>query len=170
MITNRGWHQLCRCLSDRCSWLRECWLLLLVAGRLLVLAGILLAGWLLVASAGCWMIAGCGWKNDCWLFLLVAGWLLVTAGKLLAGEKVFEYFQDIDDLPLRQFCRLKSLWIIPGFWWFAAKTILPAKKSLNIFGILMICRWIHWFEEILLSLLKLRLRKILVRIHLGRWR
>ena len=26
-----------------------------------------------------------------------------------AGEKVFEYFQDIDDLRLRQFCWQKSL-------------------------------------------------------------
>ena len=31
-----------------------------------------------------------------------------------AGEKVFECFQDNDDLRLRNFCRGKSLRIIPG--------------------------------------------------------
>ena len=37
-----------------------------------------------------------------------------------AGEKMFEQFQENDDLRLRQFCR---------------------QKSLNIFRILMICGW-----------------------------
>ena len=29
--------------------------------------------------------------------------------RYFAGEKIFEYFQDNDDLQLRQFCRRKSL-------------------------------------------------------------
>ena len=32
-----------------------------------------------------------------------------------AGGKVFEHFQDNDDLRLRQFCRQKSLSIFPGY-------------------------------------------------------
>ena len=90
----------------------------------------------------CWLLllivaAGC----CCWLLLLVAAvdcccWLLL----LIAAQKVFEYFRDIvDDLRLRQICRRKSLWIFSGCWWLAAKTNLQAKKSLNIFGLLMIC-------------------------------
>ena len=31
-----------------------------------------------------------------------------------ADEKVFEYFQDNEDLRLRQFCKQKSLSIFPG--------------------------------------------------------
>ena len=31
-----------------------------------------------------------------------------------SGEKVFEYFQDNDDLQLRQFCRRKNLGIFSG--------------------------------------------------------
>ena len=90
-----------------------CWLLLLIVVRWLVAAGILLAGWLLVA-AGCWMIGACWLTADC-------GW------DVFAGEKVCEYFQKFDDLQLTQFCRRKSLWIFPGYWWFVAKTILQAK-------------------------------------------
>ena len=89
MTTNRSWHWSCRCLSDECWWLRECWLLLLVAV------------WLLVAAAGCWMIPGCG----CWL-RVIAG----CDWDSFAGEKVFEYFRDIDDFQLRQVPRRKSLW------------------------------------------------------------
>ena len=33
--------------------------------------------------------------------------MLVVAGMQLVGEKVFEYFRDVDDLRLRQFCRQK---------------------------------------------------------------
>ena len=47
---------------------------------------------------------------DCWWLLLVASdcWMmLVAAGMQLVGEKVFEYFRDVDDLRLRQFCRQK---------------------------------------------------------------
>ena len=77
----------------------------------------------------------------------------------LAGEKVFEYFrdnddmclrqicrrknfecfQDNDDLHLRQYCRRNNFLKISGEWWFASKTILQAKKSLNISKIMMIC-------------------------------
>ena len=48
--------------------------------------------WLLLVANGCWMIASCGWDTAC-------------------RGKVFEYFRDVDDLRLRQFCRQKILWI-----------------------------------------------------------
>ena len=68
--------------------------------------------------------------------------ILMICGKdNSTGEKVFEFFQDIDDLRLRRICRRKSLWIFPGYWRFAAKAILQAKKSLNTSRILMICGW-----------------------------
>ena len=134
---------------DWCCWLLPlvaavgccCWLLLLVAA-------VDCCCWLLllIAAAGC----------CCWLLLLIAAvdcccWLLllVAAQKLFeyfrniiddlrlrqfAGEEVFQYFRVVDDLRLRQICRRKSLWIFSGCWWFAAKTNLQAKKSLNIFG------------------------------------
>ena len=34
---------------------------------------------------------------------------MICGGDKFAGEEVFEYFQDNDDLDLRQFCRRKSL-------------------------------------------------------------
>ena len=71
--------------------------------------------------------------------LINFGILMICGQDNFAGEKDFEYFQVIDDLRLRQFCRSKSLWICSRFWWSAAKTNLQAKKSLNVFGILMIC-------------------------------
>ena len=118
---------------DCCCWLLLlvaavdccCWLLLLIA----------------VADCCCWLLLLVAAVDCCcWLLLLIADadcccWLL-----LLIAQKVFEYFRNIvDDLRLRQFCRRKSLWIFSGCWWFAAKTILLAEKSLNIFGLLMIC-------------------------------
>ena len=54
-------------------------------------------------------------------------------------RKIFESFQDNDDLRLRQFCRRKKFWIFSGDWWFASKTTLQAKKSLNVSKIMMIC-------------------------------
>ena len=138
-----------------------CWLLLLVAA-----AGCCCWMLLLVADAGCccWLLllvaaAGC----CCWLLLLVA-----AAG--CCCWTVFECFRDIGDLRLRQFCRRKSLWILSGvddlrlrqfcrqksLWIFsgaddfAAKTILQAEKSLNIFGLLTESLWIfpeYWWEE-----------------------
>ena len=63
----------------------------------------------------------------CWLLLLIAAaggwcWLLLLVAAV--------------DCP-------KSLWIFPEYsWWFAAKTILQAKKSLNIFGLLTKSLWI----------------------------
>ena len=98
-----------------------CWWLLLIA-----LAGCCCWWLLLIALAGCccwWLLlvafAGC----CCWWLLLVAfagcccwWWLLIA----FAG------------------CWLpESLRIFPEYWWFAAKTILQAKKSLNLFG----CWW-----------------------------
>ena len=65
--------------------------------------------------------------------------MMICGGDKFAGEEVFEYFQDNDDLDLRQFCRRKSLWIISGYWWFSSRKILQAKKFLNIFRIMMIC-------------------------------
>ena len=60
--------------------------------------------------------------------------LIICGSGNFAGEKVFGYFQDIDEVRLSHFCRRKSLWIFPGHWWVAAKTISQAKNSLNIFS------------------------------------
>ena len=89
-----------------------CWLLLPVAA-------VDCCCWLLllIAAAGC----------CCWLVLLIAAvdyccWLLLLIVAV--------------DCP-------RSLWIFPEYsWWFAAKTILQAKKSLNIFGLLVKSLWI----------------------------
>ena len=66
--------------------------------------------WLLMVATGCWMIASCGWDTVGCFWLLddaSCGWIAA--------------------------CRRKILWIFLGYWWFAAKTNLQAKKSLNIF-------------------------------------
>ena len=67
--------------------------------------------WLLLIADGCyWLLDDCWLQLGCWWLLLVASdcWMmLVAAGKLLVGGKVFEYFRDVDDLRLRQFCRQK---------------------------------------------------------------
>ena len=107
----------------------------------------------MVATGCCWLLDDCclwleiRWLllvscllNDCWrrsLWLYSGYWLF--AAKSIFWAKKSEYFQDIDDLRLRQFCRRKSLWILSEYWWFAAETILQAKNSLNIFRILMGC-------------------------------
>ena len=75
---------------------------------------------ILAVDCCCWLLllvaaAGCG----CWFLLLVEGWLLLIA----AGWDTA--------------CWRESLWIFPGYWWFAAKTILQAKKFLNFFAELM---------------------------------
>ena len=57
----------------------------------------------------------------------------------IAGEKVSEFFQEKDDLRRRHFCRRKVLWKFSGYLWFASKTILRAKKFLNVLRIMMIC-------------------------------
>ena len=68
------------------------------------------AGWWMNADC-CWMIAGCWWMiAGCWL---IAGCSWDAA------------------------CGRKSLWMFSGYWWFAAKTILQAKKSLNLFAEVM---------------------------------
>ena len=138
-----------------------CWLLLLVPAAdcccwlLLLVAAIGCCCWLLL------LIAGCGWDTACWrksVWIFPAYWwfaakkilqpkkslnisriLIICGSDNSAGNEIFETFRDFDDLRLRQFCRRKSLWNFPGYWWFAAKTILQATKSLNISGILMIC-------------------------------
>ena len=159
-----SWLLLSNAAAGWCCWLLLliaavdccCWLLLLIAAvagcccwllLLVVVAGCCCWLLLLVAAAGCccWLlllIVAAG--SCCWLLLLVAAadcccWLL-----LLIAQKVFEYFQNtVDDLRLRQFCRRKSLWIFSEYSWrFAAKTNLQAKKSLNIFGLLLKGLWI----------------------------
>ena len=65
--------------------------------------------------------------------------LMICGQDNSAGGKIFEFFQAVDDLRLREICRRKSIGIFPGCWWFAAKTILQVKKSLHIFGASMIC-------------------------------
>ena len=54
-------------------------------------------------------------------------------------RKIFQCFQDNDDLRLRHFCSRKKFWIFSAEWWFTSKTILQAKKSLNVSKIMMIC-------------------------------
>ena len=144
-----------------CSWLLLsnavagwcCWLLLLIAAVDCCYCYCWLL--LLVAAAGCccWLLLLVAAAGCCWLLLLVAAagcccWLLLL---VLIAQKVFEYFRVVDDLRLRQICRRKSLWIFSGCCWFAAKTILQAKKSLNIFGLLKKSLWIFpeygWEED-----------------------
>ena len=114
-----------------------CWRMLLLVAAVDCCCWLLL----LIAAAG-----GC-----CWLLLLVAAVDCCCWWLLLIAQKVFEFFQNIgDDLRLRQFCWRKSLWIFSGCWWFAAKTILQAEKSLNIFGLLLKSLGIfpeYWWEE-----------------------
>ena len=65
--------------------------------------------------------------------------LMICGQDNSAGEKISEFFQVVDDLRLRELCRRKSVGIFPSCWWFAAKTFLQVKNSLNIFGVRMIC-------------------------------
>ena len=114
-----------------------------------------------VASCCCWLLlaaADCCW----WLLLLLAAADCCCCLLLLVAAAGCYW------LRLGSFCRRKSLRIFLGYWWFAAKTILQTKKSVNISRMLMICCWIDGFGEILLCLLKLRLKKILVKIQMGR--
>ena len=160
-----------------------CWLLLLVAaaGRccwlLLPVAAADCCCWLLlpVAAAGCccWLLllvaaADC----CCWLLLLIAAagcccWLLL----LVAAADCFCWLLLL--LVAAVDCS-ESLWIFPGYWWFAAKTILQAKKSLNIFGLLLKSLWIipgcwwkvfEYFQNI--DEKSLNISRILMR---GRWK
>ena len=156
------WSLLPIAAADCCCWLLLliaaagfcCWLLLVIAAAgcccwlLLPIAAADCCCWLLLLVAAvdfcCWLLlliaaGGC----CCWLLLLVAAvdcccWLLL----LIAAQKVFEFFRNIvGDLRLRQICRRKILWIFSGCWWFAAKTNLQAKKSLNISRILTGEKW-----------------------------
>ena len=110
-----------------------------------------------------WIFPGCWWSSSqrtlqakkCWnisrLLMIAAktilqvkkslnmfGVLMICGQDNSAGEKSFEFFQVVDDLQLRQFCRWKNLWIFSEFGWSAAKKNLQAKKTLINFGILMI--------------------------------
>ena len=127
-----------------------CWWLMLLIAAVDSCCWLLL---LVVAAGCCWwlMLLTAAVDSCCWLLLLVVAdcwcwWLLLVAAvgsccwlMLLIAQKVFEYFRVADDLRPRQICRRKSLWIFSGCWWFAAKTNLQAKKSLNTFGLLMGC-------------------------------
>ena len=94
-----------------------CWLLLLVAAACCCCRLLLLVA---VVGCCCWLL------NDCCLLLeycLLAGKslkisriLMICGWDNFAGEKVFEYFQDFDDLRLKQFCRRRSLWIFSPRW------------------------------------------------------
>ena len=135
-----------------------CWFLLLVAAvdcccwLLLLIVAVGYCCWLLLLIAAvdccCWLLLLIAVVDCCcWLLLLIAQKVFEYFRNIVddlrlrqfAGEEVFEYFRVVDDLRLRQICRWKSLWIFSGCWWFAAKTNLQAEKSLNIFGLLMIC-------------------------------
>ena len=65
----------------------------------------------------------------------------------ICRKRFFEFFQDNDDLRIRQNCRRKSLWIFSGYCWFGSKTILQGKKSVNIFRILLIWIWDNFAGE-----------------------
>ena len=65
--------------------------------------------------------------------------MMICVEDIFAGEKLFEKAPGNDELRLRQICRRKSLWILPGHCWFASKTILQAKRFLKFFRIMMIC-------------------------------
>ena len=91
-----------------------------------------------------WMISGYWWFASKTILqarkvLNIFRILMICGQDNFAGEKLFEYYQDNGELRRRQFCRRKSLWILSGYWWFASKTILQVKKSLNIFRMMVIC-------------------------------
>ena len=79
-------------------------------------------------SCWCWLLLI---TADCWWLLLVAGWLVVAAGILLVAASCFWLLDDASCVWNTACRRRKSLWIFSGCWWFAAKTILQAKNSLN---------------------------------------
>ena len=70
-----------------------------------------------------------------------SGILMICGLDKFPGKKVCEFFRDIDDLRLRQFCRWKLSWIswTPRYRWFVAERYFLAKNSLTISGVLMIC-------------------------------
>ena len=130
---------------DRCCCLllliavvgRCCWLLLLVAA-----ADCCCWSLLLVSAANC-----CSWSlllvvaADCcwWSLLLVAAadccsWSLLLVA--VACRKIFEYFRDIGDLRLRQFCRQNGLWIFSGGRWkvFEYFQIIDGREVEESFG------------------------------------
>ena len=88
-----------------------------------------------------WLFSGYRWSADktnlqAKKSLNVFGILMICGQDILHAKKIFEYFQVVDDLRLRQFCRWKSLWMFSGYWWFAAKTILHAKKIFEYFQVI----------------------------------
>ena len=80
-------------------------------------------------------------------FLNIFRIMMICGEDNFAGKKVFECFQDKDDLRLRRFCRRISLSIFSENCWFAAKATLQATKSLNISGTLMICSYENFAGE-----------------------
>ena len=61
---------------------------------------------------------------DGWWLLLIAGWLLVASRIQLVAAVYWMIAADCRSAA----CMRKSLWKISGYWWFAAKTFLQAKK------------------------------------------
>ena len=99
-----------------------------------------------------WIITGCWWfaattSLQVKKSLNIFGVSMSCGQKKFAGEEIVEFFQVVDDLRLSQFCRWKSLWMFSGYWWFAAKTILHAKKIFEYFQVIddlrprQFCRW-----------------------------
>ena len=93
---------------------------------------------LLIDAAGCCLIAGCGWNTACWM---IAGCCWNTAHWMIAGCCWNTACCMIASCCWNAACWPEIPWIIPGYWWYAAKTSLQAKKSLNISRILMIGWW-----------------------------
>ena len=73
--------------------------------------------------------------------------LMICGQDNSAGQKDLEYFQVIEDLRPREFCRWKNLWMFWGYRWIAAKTILHAKKIFELFHVVddlrpnQFCSW-----------------------------
>ena len=114
-------------------------------GQLLVTAWVVVEGWMLAVVAGC-----CCWllllipavDCCCWLLLLVAVagcccWLLLLVAAAGCCYWLLLLFAAVDFCCWDTACWRESFWLFPGYPWFAAKTILQAKKSLNIFAEVM---------------------------------
>ena len=111
----------------RWHWSCWCWLLLITAD----------CWWLLLVAAGCYC--------RCFLLLAAAGCCRIAAAWILVVEDCWSrlgYYLLID-------CWRRSLWTYSGYWLFAAKTILQAKKSSNILAEMM--RKFGWDKILKLS-------------------
>ena len=90
--------------------------------------------WLLLIADGCYWLQLVA-TGRCWLLLAAGGCCRIAAAWTMVVDDCWSrlgYYLLIDRWR-------RSLWTHSGYWIFAAKTILQAKKSVNIFRIMMIC-------------------------------